>query len=160
MDNNQQRIGESGIGDQGAEYAELIAKLEKATEPSRELDCLIGVAIGRFEARAGYGANRIDYVEVRPDGSTVSPGHGGDQLVPRYTGSFDAALMLVPEGFEPHTLAFPHGEHRTFGFEIFPPKDHPAWGLGSIIGRGFTAATTISAAALRARAAFSKAETR
>lgn len=77
---------------------ELAARCEAATGLDRELDCAIGVAIGRFFTEPNKGwPERLDYVERRGDVANY-PGHGFDQLVPRYTASLDAAMTLVPEG--------------------------------------------------------------
>lgn len=78
---------------------DLIEKLAQAEVPSRELDCLIGVAIGRFYAEPNRAwPELLDYVRRNADGSIIHPGYGGDQMVPRYTASIDEALTLVPEG--------------------------------------------------------------
>lgn len=74
----------------------LIEKLAQAEGPSRELDCLIGVAIGRFYTEPNIAwPELLDYVRRNDDGSIIHPGYGGDQMVPRYTASIDAALTLV-----------------------------------------------------------------
>ena len=71
-------------------------RCEAALWPDRDLDCAIGVAIGRFVAEPPrYEGGDVQYRE----GNTW-PGQGGDMLVPRYTGSIDAAVSLVPEGQE------------------------------------------------------------
>lgn len=56
---------------------DLIAKLEAATAPDRELDVSVHLAAGR-DVECEYTATRD---------------------VPRYTASLDAALTLVPEGY-------------------------------------------------------------
>lgn len=58
---------------------ELIERLEKSTGPSRELDRLIGDAVG---APMGY------------TGDAIGLGYA------RFTESLDAALTLVPEGMQ------------------------------------------------------------
>src|SRR5688572_19992568 len=78
----------------------LAARCEAAEGADRELDCLIGVAIGRFFTQPNKGwPERLDYCERREDGGEVHPGHGFDQLVPRFTASLDAAMTLLPEGW-------------------------------------------------------------
>lgn len=57
----------------------LIKRLEAASEPSRELDEAICVAVGR----------PLTFDDGVVSGCNVKP----------YTSSIDAALMLVPEGF-------------------------------------------------------------
>ena len=69
---------------------ELIERLEKATGPDREIDCLIAVALNpafRIEYAPGVDT-LVPYV--------VSPPRRGEVGVPRYTASIDAALSLVP----------------------------------------------------------------
>lgn len=121
--------------------SDLIERLEKATGPDRKHDRAISVWLVE---------NGCD-----PDGPDKGM-HPRLENVPHYTASIDAALTLVPGGFEPHLLAFPHGEHRTYAFEIFPPNGHPAWDEGVVIARGFTPATTVAGAALLARARASR----
>lgn len=75
---------------------EVIERLEAASEGSRELDCQIAVAVdGYFEMPSRYGWEAPDYGYVDDEGARVEPGHGGDQLVPRYTTSLDASLALA-----------------------------------------------------------------
>lgn len=78
---------------------ELIAALEAATGPSRELDCAIAVAVaGYYEIPPKWEGGPIGYGYVEDDGKRyVEPGHGGDQLVRRYTASIDAAISLIGE---------------------------------------------------------------
>ena len=77
------------------ELAEAVGQL---SEPDRETDCMIGVAVGRFHLVDPPKYGGPDYGYTDSDGGEVRPGHGGDQLVPRYTASLDAAMTLVPEG--------------------------------------------------------------
>lgn len=67
--------------------AELIAKLEAATEGSRQLDGEIGRAVG-YVASSWWGAIAFRWNEGECWGS-----------VPDFTTSLDAALTLVPEGW-------------------------------------------------------------
>lgn len=57
----------------------LIARLESADGPSRELDAEIAKAVGAFSM------------------------NGAINISPRYTASIDAALTLVPEGWRPYS---------------------------------------------------------
>lgn len=70
--------------------ADLTAKLEAATEGTRELDYAIAEALGRENVRKTQG--------------TFAPW--------KYTTSIDAALTLVPEGWVP-TLYFPDPSIQT-----------------------------------------------
>lgn len=65
-------------------------------ESNRVVDRKIGVALGHYARRRNktYGG-RIDYVDIRTAGVENWPGHGGDDLVPSYTGSLDYAMDLA-----------------------------------------------------------------
>lgn len=68
----------------------LINQIEAASGPSRELDCAIGVAVGWFETAPNKGwPDQLDYIDIRGEFRSY-PGHGFDQLVPRFTASIDA----------------------------------------------------------------------
>ena len=69
---------------------ELIAALEKAEGPSRELDCEI--AMHRMPELRGFA--RIGEDWVHPQYSTIRT------YAIEYTASIDAALTLVPEGWD------------------------------------------------------------
>jgi hypothetical protein len=76
--------------------AELIGKLERATGPDRELDALIAVTVaGFFEIAPRWEGEPIGYGYFDADGARIESGHGGDELVPDYTASLDAALALA-----------------------------------------------------------------
>src|SRR5690606_8792956 len=69
---------------------DLIAKLEKATGPDRELDAKLAFVNGAWAAGVDEGVPWVQWakntaVEIN------------DEL-PRYTASIDAALALVPDG--------------------------------------------------------------
>lgn len=68
---------------------DLIAKLEAATGPSRELDSAIAAALGVD----GWTAEEWDAVIADPEIENPEIGSA-----PRFTRSIDAALTLVPEG--------------------------------------------------------------
>ncbi|WP_341893788.1 hypothetical protein [Ferrovibrio terrae] len=70
----------------------MAAVLEKGRAASRELDCAIGVAIGRFTVHPP----RYEGGDVQYSDGNAWPGQAGDMLVPRYTDSMDAALTLLP----------------------------------------------------------------
>lgn len=75
---------------------ELAGRCERAVGPDRELDCLIAVAVGAFAKRANKKYDgRIDYVDLREPGHETWPGNGGDQFVPDYTASIDAAKTIL-----------------------------------------------------------------
>lgn len=114
---------------------DLIAKLEAATEGSRELDCAIAIAVGH----SGFVA------VVRYDHGTVI-----ENDFPHYTTSLDAALTLAqPPG---HSMwhwnidAKLMRDHDFFAAEITVPSRE-------FRGIQRTAALAMCIAALRARAA-------
>ncbi len=63
--------------------ADLIARIESADGPSRELDEAIERAVGRYTAFQHY---------------TLGDDDTPDYVPTRYTASIDAALTLVPDG--------------------------------------------------------------
>lgn len=79
---------------------DLIAKLEAASEGNRELDLDIAIILGDFVVK-----NDDEYENALFDKHGMGYGtegqwkHFEDQL-PHYTTSLDAALTLVPEGWE------------------------------------------------------------
>lgn len=75
---------------------DLIARLSKAEGPSRELDALIAVTVdGFFEVPPRYEGDDIGYGYFGEDGTRIEPGHGGTQLVRKYTSSLDAAYAFA-----------------------------------------------------------------
>ncbi|WP_226623111.1 hypothetical protein [Brucella anthropi] len=80
--------------------SDLITRLSKLDAPDREVDAEIAVALDLFETRPNKGwPDRIDYGSRNSDGSVTWPGHGFDQLIPRYTASVDAAIALAERLF-------------------------------------------------------------
>ncbi len=132
----------------------LAALCEGASGSDRELDCLIGVAIGQFFTEPNKGwPDRLDYYRRNVDGSVSMPGHGFDQMVPAYTASLDAAMTLVPWGW------LKEREYR-FGLEQddwiedrwCARFDQMCGGGGTILAVAATPALALCAASIRARA--------
>ena len=124
---------------------ELARRCEEAEGPSRELDCLIGVAIGKFFTQPNKGwPDRLDYCRHNDDGSTTYPGNGFDQMVPYYTSSLDAAMTLVPEGWQRSCGNCDADDHpwACLTSNVEPYPDYAA--------NGVTEALALCAAALRA----------
>jgi len=129
--------------------ADLIARLEAATGPDRELDARIQCSLDGHK-----------FIECEEFGTTLSVrSEGPDVLgsVRYYTASIDAALTLVPELSEktrPLKLVFGVSESgKRFGCFI----DNWAWGrIGVNECPNWPIALCI--AALKARAAIAKAE--
>lgn len=88
---------------------ELIAALEAATGPSRELD----EAIAAFNAGATREVQPSGRVAFHKNGFWVSIGE-----VSPYTSSIDAALSLVPEGY--HWAVSWGGAHLWLHIEDMP----------------------------------------
>ena len=76
---------------------DLIAKLEAAPEGSRELDVEIAVAVGHVDPTCTYDKERdcVEWLEPHEMGLSEPMG----ALLHDYTFSIDAALTLVPEGW-------------------------------------------------------------
>jgi hypothetical protein len=86
---------------------DLIARLEAATGPDRELDAVIALAVGLDIGR--------------------SRAHSQDSRVPAYTASIGAALTLVPNGMRRRTVVYEDGRA---GVQLWWPTDPlpDAWG--------------------------------
>ena len=84
--------------------SEIIARLEAATGPDRELDAEIAVYLGwqRPDAKRPYAWTR----PIGPDGSVTTC---NDSFIPRYTASVDAAATLLLPGWRVEKLSF--GKH-------------------------------------------------
>ncbi len=120
---------------------ELIARLEAATGPCRELDAQIAMAAGIAPAVAFRPC-------VSPDPGTFGIGAYDTWVAPLYTASVDAALMLVPEGWCP--LIGQNVHHRHWSCLVQRVR-----GSGDIDSRHNNAPTPAIAlciAALKARA--------
>ena len=79
-----------------SDLSSLIARLDKAEGPDRELDCQIAVAVdGFYELPPKWEGGPVGYGYTDAEGTPIHPGHGGDQLVRRYTSSIDAAVSLA-----------------------------------------------------------------
>ncbi len=79
----------------------LIERLSRATGPDRELDAAIAVAIkgGRIDWILDGITKETFPVRVYPDTTGVTARGELQAAVPRYTSSIDAAMTLVPEGW-------------------------------------------------------------
>jgi hypothetical protein len=129
------------------ELLELAARCENATGPDRELDAEIEVAVAGFPERAYQQRNAM-----RPKGSPDL-----DRMqwlaswgIPAFTGSIDAAMGLVPEGWAGRNV-FPFVSRQKLtlwqaGIGVPGP---PLKGTSAYAA---TPALALTAAALRARA--------
>lgn len=79
---------------------ELLARVDAAEGAHRYVDCWLACALdGFFPTLAEWPARdgtrwRVNFCCLNDGGGISSPGHGGDQMVPLYTASLDAALAL------------------------------------------------------------------
>lgn len=111
----------------------LIARLEAATEGSRDLDCEIYCAANP-RCELAYGAPGV---RIRGNQTVFQP--------PRFSTSIDAALSLVPDGSGWTVGAC---TNNTRYAEVFS-----AGGTKYVVCRAATPALALCIAALRARAA-------
>jgi len=130
---------------------ELIARLEAASEGSRELDALIHAAVVNPPVMVDGGSWKGDVPAAYEPMSMVIgrlPGKDLAELTgcPRYTTSLDAAMGLVPEGWY----------WRGGNGDGFPARPH-VWmqvfrgNYNEHDGRGATVALALCIASLRAR---------
>lgn len=126
---------------------ELVAKLDAATEGSRELDVQIWELVDfRAALRRYWSAATGKRVKLH---SLPESGLGWlavKNSAPHYTTSIDAALTLVPEGWGWNAT----GEHSTGFVLLYPPNNYP--GATGVQAEAPTPALAICIAALRARA--------
>lgn len=77
------------------DLAEIIERLQRATGPDRELDARIQCAIQGFKFIAFDDSRGCDSIKYEGPSNALD-------LVYDYTGSFDAAWMLIPAGLYWH----------------------------------------------------------
>lgn len=129
---------------------DLIAELERATGPDRELDAKIWLAVTP-------GATRQSAPVNHPKGAYVidetRDGSGRLIIVSPYTSSLDAAMTLVPEGYSAHLFKqFAAKEIAKPTARLF--KHYAVDGDGDIDEtEGATLAIAICLVALKAREA-------
>ena len=118
---------------------DLIARLEKATEPDRELDIAIATVICEYPI-----------VHEKDDGGWVSLPQTVVHITrwaKEYTSSIDDALTLVPKGF-----AFSLLDLGTFTPKVRPQCEYARPSdAGSDVVDGATPAIALCIAALKAR---------
>jgi len=130
----------------------LADRVEAGDGADRELDCLIAVAcLGYFEVPPKWKGGPIGYGKFDSDGAEIHPGHGGAQLVPRFTASLDAAMTLVPEGdyWVRQDLWPDYLGRATASVCRLVQGDQPAL---TRVGQASSPARALTAAALRSRA--------
>ena len=122
--------------------SDLISRVEKLTGPDREVDWLIAEAIG-------HDSFSVTSTQFPP----FAAGSKADKAIPHYTRSLDAAMTLVPEGYD-YGIAY----SKQYGLEAWVQKPfksstcHQGYAPEGMNGDA-TRALSLTAAALRAREA-------
>lgn len=127
--NSPHKAGDNSMTD----LAGLVERLEKATGPDRELDCMIYAQVHGWSYPL-RGAAFIERNEAMKEGNAV-----------HYTSSIDAAMTLVPEGF--NWASAPHFDDREFS--VYRPYDGTADHYFDAVAK--TPAIALCIAALKAR---------
>jgi hypothetical protein len=135
--------------------AELMTKLEQATEGSRELDAEIATAIRYMDPKAQEWMRRWENIGPMPNWpGRIACWHSDGQVavhwdVPHYTTSLDAALTLVPEGAEWNLIKLLHPDDMVgYSADVGLPTE-VRWFQASA---RTTPALALCIAALKARA--------
>lgn len=141
-----------------AALLDLIARLEKAQGPSRELDAAVWARVCAPADFTDFSIAAECRVEFEPneDGSVrmyvygpreEGPNYVGRRAAPHYSSSVDAALSLVPEGFVHHTRAL--NIEGTMRHEAC--VDYAPWREGANLALALCIASLRARAALKAR---------
>ncbi len=125
---------------------EIIARLEAATGPDRELDAAIDDAV-RPEGHTFWCAEELPVHDVLPSGIAVVIRH--ELQCGRYTASVDAALTLVPEGWH-WTVYDTDGTEKSFAAIQIEP---PSYSSAPFCGSASIPAIALCIASLKARSA-------
>lgn len=130
----------------------LAEQVERAAAPSRELDEAIALATGwRQEKREYLDGARILTEWVRPDGFRLPIGTMAEP--PFFTASLDAALTLVPEGWD-WMVERLKGDGSFAEFTVnLSPEEQPYPVELERNSEAATPALALTAASLRAHAA-------
>ena len=130
---------------------DLIARIEALDGPDREVDALIKAAVyGGVALQSPFNGEWCLYVDGTIDprgGKLLAQPRGVDWHNDRYTGSIDAAMTLVLEGYAATVTAFTNGAGKAVVWigsynEIMRASDGT---------EGATPALALCAEALRAR---------
>lgn len=89
-------------------YADLVERLERASEGSRELDVAIWWACEPIKAR--------DTVKCAMDRPGAVQQLVEQDRAPKYSSSLDAALQLVPEGYDDWTMGTTYSEDDSLRY--------------------------------------------
>lgn len=127
---------------------ELIAQIEAASGPDRELDAQMSAACRVGAARWEWANNYPEWL-ARPDGRVELEKNGPSFAAPALTGSIDAAMTLVPEECEWRL----DSHYNLAGVFAYPVDPESGPYCVEYAGESSTPALALCAAALRARAA-------
>lgn len=117
---------------------DLAERIEAATGPDRELDAEIDALLGwRRVDNPTFAGGLIDMWHS-PDGRMCRR----DERLHAYTGSIDAAMMLLPEGWKPLRITWFHNAVEVSMMS----------GFATSTGRATIPALALAAAAIRAGA--------
>lgn len=130
---------------------ELAKRCEAATGPNRDIDALAALAAGYTTNPDGYGEGSDWWT---PEGKSLPRIRGFGARPPGFTASIDAALTLVPIGWE--TAIYIGGESANVQLETQDMRERFALNAEIIDGTAATPALALTAAALRAMAEVSK----
>lgn len=139
-------------------HNELAARIERAEGPDIALDCEVAIALNL--APAGY-ERAVVWGEPRPYWWDRSDPKADYWSVPAYTGSLDAAMQLIPEGWHVYEANFgdpTRGKWYAQAYVCILPYQTNDAGWATADGardgaRAATPALALCAAALRARSA-------
>lgn len=127
------------------EWEELACRVEGLTGPCRETDALIAIAV---DAMGEYGEKSAREIMAGSPKNTVADLAKYWPRLRRYTASLDAALALVPEGWELALYGATDGCKPQAQLET--PEMRADW-RNPIDGEASSLALALTAAALRAR---------
>jgi len=119
---------------------ELASRVEAGEEPDRELDVRISLALS---GTPYSDSDVIDMLAIRDEPTGYGVYRPADEYVPAYTASLDAAMTLVPEGWD-WTL------YSDGSCEIGRKPDRGCLMNADYIAEAATPALALTAAALRA----------
>lgn len=126
----------------------LAERCEAATGPEWELDAEIAFKMG-WRKSQGHWWTQEQSLAARKAKCAIWA-TGMPSVLPAFTKSIDAAMTLVPEGWQLRQMAFsgPCADDRKWHLNIYGGSV----GRDILVGRGATPALALTAAALRARA--------
>lgn len=137
--------------DKAKELRDLADRVEAASDPCRELDVRVNLAVSD---QIWSESDIADLLTWRDEPTGYGRYRPADEYVPEHTRSLDAALMLMPDGFMWRLQAWPDGVNNAI-------LERGAGDFGAIDARHTETfaqlpALALTAAALRAHAAIAE----